>query len=300
MAVNNVVHVNEGGLPLNAVDWLVRHHQSKAQERLQMIHDLRLQPGSLIVDAGCGPGLWTPLLAQAIGLEGQILGIDIDSASLTTAQSRSNANWYRQQVHYKQATLEKIPADYGSVDVIFSANVSQYLDDPVATFAAMGPYLKCGGRLVIKDIDFGTLAFRGVDPSLQASIFQAREQWERVRSAHGYAFEDSWIGSKLSGYLRAAGYVDIEERTYRIVRHSPLSEDYRFYLQGIVEWFVSEESPYLAHHDMTCWLQSFFSTEQSVLNAEDFACEETEFVVSGVWQGMPVHSCADGRCVELD
>lgn len=283
MAVNNVVYVNEGGLPLNAVDWLEKHHQSKAQERLQMIHDLSLKQGGLVVDAGCGPGLWTPLLAQAIGAEGHIIGIDIDTESLITAQSRSNGSWYRQQVLYKRATLEQIPLEHGGADIIFSANVSQYLEDPVATFAAMAPYLKRGGRLVIKDIDFGTMRFGGVDPMLQARVFQARERWERDRCAHGYAFEDSWIGSKLAGYLRAAGFEDVEEKTYRIVRQYPLPEDYRFYIQGIVEWFVCENAPHLSHHDVTCWLQCFFDTAHSVLDVADFTCEETEFVVSGVW-----------------
>src|SRR5579875_1917996 len=77
MAVNNVVHVNEYGLPLNAVAWLETHHQSKAFERARMIRDLEIRPGSFVVDAGCGPGLWTPLLAEAIGPKGRILGVDI-------------------------------------------------------------------------------------------------------------------------------------------------------------------------------------------------------------------------------
>lgn len=246
MAVNNVVHVNEGGLPLNAVEWLVRHHQSKGQERMQMIEDLRLEQGSFVVDAGCGPGLWTPLLAQAIGAEGNILGIDIDTRSLATAQRRSNDSWYRQHVHYKYARLEQIPIDSASADIIFSANVSQYLSNPVATFAAMGPYLKPGGRFVIKDIDFGALHFYGIDPSLQERVFHARQLWERERCAYGYAFEDSWVGSKLAGYLRAAGFENVQEKTYRIVRHSPFPADYRFYIQGIAEWFVCEDAPYLS------------------------------------------------------
>src|SRR6202022_2986761 len=97
MAVNNVVHVNECGLPLNAIEWLETHHQSKAPEREQMIRDLQLKAGSLVVDAGCGPGLWTPLLAQAIGIYGRIIGVDISVEALLTAQQRSHGKWYRRQ-----------------------------------------------------------------------------------------------------------------------------------------------------------------------------------------------------------
>ncbi len=281
MAVNNVVHVNECGLPLNAINWLETHHQSKAFERKQMIHDLQLQHGSFVVDAGCGPGLWTPLLAQAIGPEGHILGVDISPEALVTAQRRSVHRSYRRQVQYKRAYLENLPIEYGAADTIFSANVSQYLSDPVATFAAMGRYLAPGGRLIIKDIDFGTMRFQAIDPSLQSRVFHAREKWEKERIEQGYSFEDSWVGSKLASYLRAAGYEDVQEKTYHVVRRFPLPLNFRNYVQGIAEWFVCEGAPVLANEDVTKWLQCFFSPTENVFNMDTFLFEETEFVVSG-------------------
>ncbi len=125
MAVNKVVYVNECGLPLNAVDWLVTHHRSKAPEREQMIRDLQIAPGSLIIDAGCGPGLWIPLLAHAIGSAGRILGIDISTESLVTAQRRGAGKWYQSQVQYKQATLEQLPVEPGTADLILWASGHQ-------------------------------------------------------------------------------------------------------------------------------------------------------------------------------
>jgi ubiquinone/menaquinone biosynthesis C-methylase UbiE len=283
MAVNEIIHVNECGLPLNAIEWLETHHQSKVLERERMIRDLQLKKGSLVVDAGCGPGLWTPLLATAIGPHGQIIGVDISPEALVTAQRRSTGTWYRQQVHYKLADLERLPVGYGQADVIFSANVSQYLADPVSTFAAMGPYLTHGGRLVIKDIDFGTMHFSNIDPELQARVIRARQRWEQERVNHGYAFEDSWVGSKLAGYLREAGYEQVKEKNYTIRRHYPLSKEFRFYLQGIGEWFVCEGAPHLSGADVTHWLSCFLDQCNNVLDQETFGSEETEFVVTGVW-----------------
>ena len=287
MATNNTVHVNECGLPLNAIEWLETHHISKIVERRQMIRDLQLKTGSFIVDAGCGPGLWTPLLAETIGPRGRIIGVDISAEALVTAQQRSYKQWYRRQVQYKCATFEELPIAPGSADVIFSANVSQYLQKPIDTFAAMGRYLTNGGRLVIKDIDFGTLRFHNIDPGLQARVFQAREHWEQLRLDEGYTFEDSWVGSKLAGYLRAAGYENVQEKSYRILRKYPLSREYRCYLQGIAEWFVSEGAPLLASEDLTNWLQCFLYETQNVLDQESFASEETEFIVTGVWNKRP-------------
>lgn len=248
-----------------------------------MIRDLHLQKESFILDAGCGPGLWTPLLARAIGPRGRIIGVDISPEALVTAQERSQGKWYRRQVQYKQALLERLPIPFASADAIFSANVSQYLPDPVATFAAMGPYLKQGGRLIVKDIDFGTMRFYTIDPALQARVFQAREQWERNRVSQGFAYEDSWVGSKLASYLRAAGYEHVEEKTYTITRQYPISADFRFYLQGIAEWFVCEGAPYLQGDDVTAWLRCFLDATSNVFDQESFVSEETEFVVTGTW-----------------
>jgi ubiquinone/menaquinone biosynthesis C-methylase UbiE len=287
MAVNNLVHVNECGLPLNAIEWLETHHRSKAVERGQMIRDLQLKAGSLVVDAGCGPGLWTPLLAQAIGIYGKIIGVDISVEALLTAQQRSHGKWYRRQVQYKCASLEQLPIAPGTADVIFSANVSQYLPEPSSTFARMGRYLTPGGRLVIKDIDFGTMRFHNINTGLQARVFQAREHWERQRVNQGYAFEDSWVGSKLAGYLRAAGFEDVQERNYPIIRKYPLPKEFRFYLQGIAEWFVCEGAPLLKGEDVTNWLQCFLHEMYNVLDQETFLSEETEFVVSGIWNERP-------------
>src|SRR5712692_6008431 len=287
MAVNDPIHVNESGLPLNAIEWLETHHRSKAPEREQMIRDIEFKHGSYIVDAGCGPGLWTPLLARAIGYQGHILGVDISPEALVTANRRKNGKRYERMVQYKRCLLEQLPVPYGSVDLIFSANVSQYLPEPETTFAAIGQYLVSGGRLVIKDIDFGTLRFHNIDTGLQARVFQARERWERQRINQGYAFEDSWVGSKLAGYLRAAGFEDVQERSYRIIRKYPLPKEFRFYLQGIAEWFVCEGAPLLKGDDVTNWLQCFLHEMYNVLDQETFLSEETEFVVSGVWNGRP-------------
>ncbi len=301
MAVNSLVHGNECGLSLNAVEWLVTHHESKVVERTQMIRDLQLTRGCLVVDAGCGPGLWTPLLAEAIGPHGRIIGVDISLEALVTAQRRNRQSSYYHRVQYKRASLEQLPLEYGSADIIFSANVSQYLEEPIETFAAMGRYLAQGGRLVIKDIDFGTLHFSLVDPTLQERVFAARQKWELERVAHGYAYEDSWVGTKLAGYLEAAGYRQIETHKYRILRRAPLTESVFTYLQGLAEWFVCEGAPYLSDEDIVAWLQTFLDEGESVLLANDFYYEETEYVVSGIYytgrlshyfdMHMPLHSC---------
>lgn len=290
MISSNAIHINDCGLPFNGVEWLEKHHQSKAYEREQMIRNLGLEQGSFVVDAGCGPGLWTPLLAKAIGPKGRILGVDISTKALIAARERIARAHYSQQVQYKLASLEHLPLQKGKADLILCANVCQYFPSPVATFAAIGPYLRPGGCLAVKDMDLATMRFSHIDLGLQARVFQARALWEQKRVAWGYAFEDSWSGTKLAGHLHAAGYKDVQEKRYRIKRSFPLSESCRFYLLGMAEWFISEGAPYLSHEDQKNWLECFFGTNSCVLDLEDFSYEETEYLVSGVWTAPPSHS----------
>ena len=290
MVNSNVAHTNDRGLPFNSIEWLEKHHQIKIYEREQMIRDLSIEQGSFVVDAGCGPGLWTPFLAQAIGPAGRILGVDISPTALITAQERATKAYYRQQVQYKFASLEQLPLSHGEANLIFTANVSQYFPDPVATFAAIGPYLKQGGRLVVKDVDLGTMHFYNVNLGLQMRVLQAHMRKNQEQVAYGYPFEDHSVGSKLAGYLRAAGYKDVQEKPYRIKRSFPLSENCQFYLQETADWLVSEGSPYLSHDDKTNWLQCFCDSSSCVLDIEDFAYEEYEYVVSGVWTAPSAHS----------
>jgi ubiquinone/menaquinone biosynthesis C-methylase UbiE len=283
MAIDNPVHINECGLPLNAIEWLETHHRCKLTERVRMVRDLQLPAGSRIVDAGCGPGLWTPLLASALGSRGSILGVDVSEAALVTARQRMHGQWCSGQVSYVQADVENLPLTDGAVHTIFSANVCQYLPDPVKTFAALGRYLLPGGRLAMKDIDFGTICFHHIDAALQSRVFQARERWEKQRLVHGLLFEDSWVGSRLAGYMRTAGYTQVCEKTYTINRQFPLSPEARVYIQGIGLWFVCENAPLLSSEDRDTWLQAFEDGPDCVLDREGFGYEETEYLAFGEW-----------------
>jgi hypothetical protein len=73
------------------------------------------------------------------------------------------------------------------------------------------------------------------------------------------------------------------------VRHSPLPADFRFYLQGIAAWFISEGAPHLSLEDVTHWSQYFLQENHAILDAPDFVSEEIEFVASGVWDASPRH-----------
>ena len=76
MLETNQSFKGEKGLELTAVEWLLDHHKTKLQERRETVDNLNLKPGDVVLDLGCGPGLWTHLLAEKVKPNGRVVGLD--------------------------------------------------------------------------------------------------------------------------------------------------------------------------------------------------------------------------------
>src|ERR1700749_1271981 len=61
-------------------------------QRLRAVQALGLRPGGTVIDLACGTGLNFPLLQQAVGPGGRIVGVDLTDAMLARAQDRIKAN----------------------------------------------------------------------------------------------------------------------------------------------------------------------------------------------------------------
>jgi ubiquinone/menaquinone biosynthesis C-methylase UbiE len=63
--------------------------------REEAVRALDLKPGDTVVDVGCGTGLNFPLLQEAIGPEGRIIGVDLSAAMLDQARGRvAGSGWH--------------------------------------------------------------------------------------------------------------------------------------------------------------------------------------------------------------
>ena len=57
--------------------------------RVKGIGALRLRPGALVLDIGCGTGLNFPLIREAIGTAGRIVGVDVSANMLAQARAKA-------------------------------------------------------------------------------------------------------------------------------------------------------------------------------------------------------------------
>ncbi|MEO6143108.1 MAG: methyltransferase domain-containing protein [Dermatophilaceae bacterium] len=57
--------------------------------RVKGIGALRLHPGTLVLDIGCGTGLNFPLIREAIGPTGRIVGVEVNASMLARARAKA-------------------------------------------------------------------------------------------------------------------------------------------------------------------------------------------------------------------
>ena len=114
------------------------------------IESLRLPPGSNGLDVGCGIGLYTILLAVAVGLGGHVTGLDITKEFLTKARSLASESGVGNRISFKEGDACQLPFDENTFDWTCSMDFAGYAPlDPVVLLKEMGRVVKPGGRVFI-------------------------------------------------------------------------------------------------------------------------------------------------------
>lgn len=105
---------------------------------------LRLQPGQVVADVGCGPGNLTTGLADAVAPDGLAIGLDVSAAMLShaVAQARPNMGLLR-------ADAENLPLRENCVDAACATAVIMLLDEPTRALAELTRIVVPGGWLFV-------------------------------------------------------------------------------------------------------------------------------------------------------
>ncbi|MBI3198355.1 MAG: class I SAM-dependent methyltransferase [Rhodospirillales bacterium] len=101
------------------------------------------QPGEKVIDIGCGLGGTTRTLAEAVGLGGHVLGVDISEQLVASARAHRVPN-----ATFVAGNAATHPFEAASYDLVFSRFGVMFFGDPVAAFKNFQQALKPTGRLV--------------------------------------------------------------------------------------------------------------------------------------------------------
>ena len=154
--------------------------------RRRAVAALGLRPGDTVVEVGCGTGLNFPLLEEAIGPGGRIIGVDVTDAMLARARCRIRVRGWR-NVTTIQADVARFRFPAG-VNAILSTYALSLVPECAEVVARGCAALAPGGRWVVLDTGLPVgppawLARALVRPFAGTDEWIARRPWETIQAA---------------------------------------------------------------------------------------------------------------------
>ncbi|SEQ40514.1 methyltransferase domain-containing protein [Thalassovita taeanensis] len=165
--------------------------------------------GARVLDLGCGAGRDVYALAQLVGPEGRVVGVDMTDEQLEVA--RRHQGWHAEQFGFDNVEfhhgfieeLDKLDLEPGSFDVIVSNCVINLAQDKEAVLRGAHRLLKPGGEMYFSDV----YADRRVP-----------EAMARDEVLYGECLSGALYWNDFLSFAKRAGFADP-----RLVTHRPLT-----------------------------------------------------------------------------
>lgn len=128
-----------------------------------------LKPGEAVLDLGSGAGLDSIVAGWQVGPEGSVVGVDLNPSMCLKAESHAAAAGTRMEC--RSGSMENIPLDDASVDVVLSNGVINLSFRKRRVIEEIFRVLRPGGRISITDIVSAKQLSQSIvnDPKLWAS-----------------------------------------------------------------------------------------------------------------------------------
>lgn len=139
--------VQRYGWDLAAADYETLWQSQLLPAQAEMLAMAALRSGEQVLDVACGTGLVAFAAADAVGPQGQVLGVDL-SGQMVDAARRRAAQRRLSNVGFQRMDAETLALPDASVDVALCALGLMYLPDPERAVDEMRRVLRPGGRLV--------------------------------------------------------------------------------------------------------------------------------------------------------
>ena len=159
--------------------------------------------GGLWVDLGCGAGADVLRLAtRQPQPELRILGLDGSAKSIESARLAAASYPRLEFREHKLGTA--LPLDDATVDVAYSSNLIECLEDRSGFAREVARVLRPNGALVMAHWDWDSQLFDTVDKALVRRLVHAFADWKQ-----GWMdYADGWMGRRLWGTFNSTGLFD--------------------------------------------------------------------------------------------
>jgi demethylmenaquinone methyltransferase/2-methoxy-6-polyprenyl-1,4-benzoquinol methylase len=194
------------------------------------IDALHIPQGSQGLDAGCGTGLPALMLAEVVGIEGFVTGLDISTENLDYAREFAKQAGLNNQVEFKEGDVADLPFSDNTFDWVWSCDCVGYTPlEPLSLVKELVRVVKPGGFAAILAWSSETL-LPGY-PQLEARLRGTNAGISPFVA--GRNPEENFL--RALGWFNESGLKNREALTFAGEVHAPLSAELR---QAMIALFV--------------------------------------------------------------
>jgi ubiquinone/menaquinone biosynthesis C-methylase UbiE len=209
-----------------------------------IIQALQLPPGSHGLDAGCGIGLQAFLLAEAIGADGRVTGVDIMPELTAYGEALATKAGLSDRVRFRAGDVSCLPFEEETFNWAWSADCIGYpAGDLRSLLRELMRVVKPGGSIILLG-------------------------WSSQQLLPGYPLLEARLNATCSGYIpffkdkrpetnfmralsvfHSAGLQDVRAQTFVGEAQAPLSRDERIALTSLFGMLWSAPQPETSAED---------------------------------------------------
>ena len=214
--------VDSSSEPSAFVEYLDAAGDDLADLKRRAIDALALRAGDATLDVGCGTGAELRSLAQIVGPQGRVVGIDRSERLVAEARARASENPIIEVV---AGDAHALPFAAGEFSACRAERVLMHVEDPGTALAEMARVTRAGGRVLAIEPDWDTLIIDSDDLGMSRRV--ARAQADAIRHPD--------IGRRLPRLAADAGLMILAVEFTTIPIRNPDRAEVMFRLRSAVD-----------------------------------------------------------------
>ena len=253
-------------------NWFVKFLDSTRLRQLENIREdpaeyfshLEIRPNLHVLDLGCGTGILLHPLAELVGINGRIVGVDISEFMVKEARKRAQTTDL--PLEFYKGNVYSLDFPENSFDRATCSTLFQHLKRPDEALNEIKRVVKPGGLISVFDHDWDTLFINSSFPTITRKIF------EYFRNS----LKNGDVGSRLRPIFESAGLSII--RSYNV----KLSLQYDEFLNSNIGFYQASqlcvEESIISSGERQLWLNDLADKAQ----IGEFRFEFTGYRVIGI------------------
>jgi ubiquinone/menaquinone biosynthesis C-methylase UbiE len=157
-------------------------------------------PGMRVLDLGSGPGDVSFQVAEMVGADGSVVGVERDRAQLDVAERR-RTDLNARNVVFREGDARTF-VDEEPFDAVVCRLLLMHLPDAVDVLSHHARNLAPGGVVVAVDYDMG-----GVRSLPEVELYSAVKRW--IVAGFQHAGADPFVGMRFPAMFEKAGLTDV-------------------------------------------------------------------------------------------